>query len=131
VPTDVTVAIIGALVVLVPVGLRTMVSMTRSVKSQKELLELTKKKLHEDAERDEQKRRRYVAEDKRQIAFDKYDECTKELTLAMARSMLTGNDVNKLQSTVTSMEQAKMVFKGAREEYRQVIDEIANQAIGR
>ena len=130
-PTDVTVAIIGALAILIPVGLKTMMTMSRSWKAQEELLQLTKQKTIRDRKVDEQKRKRHYAEEKRQRAFDQYDESSKELILSMARSMISGNDVKKLQSSMDSMERHKKEFRVAREEYRRVTSEIADHVVGR
>ena len=130
-PTDVTVAIIGALAILIPVGLKTMMTMSRSWKAQEELLQLTKQKTIRDRKVDEQKLKMHYAEEKRQRAFDQYDESSKELILSMARSMISGNDVKKLQSSMDDMERNKKEFRVAREEYRRVTSEIADHVVGR
>jgi 5-bromo-4-chloroindolyl phosphate hydrolysis protein len=128
-PVEVVVALIGVFGVLAPIGLKTMFDISKTSKAQRELLELTKKKAIHDQKLEAFQQKREIARDERRIAYDKYDEISKELILSMARSMISGNDVKKLQASVDELEHSKSLYKTAREEYRRVIDDIAQKTL--
>jgi hypothetical protein len=128
---EIIVALIALVGVLAPVIVKLGFMLSRGSRTSEELLRITREKAVQDSLADGYRHQREDAHDKRQAAYDVYDERSKELMMAMARSMISGNDAKKLQEKVNSVEKAAEDYRVARRAYHATVSLIANRRIGR
>ncbi|MDR1801900.1 MAG: hypothetical protein LBQ95_08700 [Lachnospiraceae bacterium] len=96
-------------------------------KTQKELLRVTKEKAAHDAIIEKLRAEREAAQDARSEAYDSYDEASKFLVGATAKSYLSGNDKKGLKEGIEQLEEAKKKFKDANREYYRTLAEITER----